>query len=111
MASRWMQSKLAIMRRNRAPYSPDSTRNRPGHTVELSNHLTAATAELVKAWEAKGHKAVKIMPGPRAQVVGKRRATFNAGGTGPQIKRPALQTREGYYGLWDMSHDGSIVRR
>lgn len=75
MASRWMQPKLAKMKRERL-FTPAVTHNRSGHTLETANKIALETAALVAAYKGPITKAAAGKP--LAQV-GKGKRSFNAG--------------------------------
>jgi hypothetical protein len=93
-----MAPKLAKMARDRKREGHVVTNNRPGHTIAVSNHLTA---EIAKACE--GYTGVVTVgdKGRRLRAIGKQRREFD-GRTFGNGERQVTTARD-YYDLWDTS--------
>jgi hypothetical protein len=87
MASRWMQSKLAIMAKQRK-FTPSSTHNRGGHSLAAAQVKSAALA-----WLCDGYSGVVTVAkkGKSLTAIGKSRRAFNGATYGDGRRRGALE--------------------
>jgi hypothetical protein len=111
MGSRWMQAKMAKIKRDRPPFNPNTTIKRSGHTVERSNALSLELSKLVATytgvvtkcetkggidtWRKRGGSTLGQMPRTQELVYGQARSA-------PGQRACVVQAYD---------HHNSIVRR